>query len=107
MSSEGSGSPRSSGNASLTSTMMTKKQYVLVNMSKFIVELVGTMVLGIFYLTIGDSQAGILLGFWIINLFGSAISGAHFNPCITLVAMLRKNSNFGSRRLLGVIYLVA
>ena len=48
-----------------------------------------------------------LLGFWIINLFGVAISGAHFNPAITITAMLRKNSNFGSRRLLGIMYIVA
>lgn len=86
---------------------MTTKQYFLVNLSKFVIELVGTAVLGVFYLTIGNIQVGILLGMWIINLFGVAISGAHFNPCITIVAMLRKNSNFGSRRLLGIIYIVA
>lgn len=103
--SEGSQSPRSSH--SLNSNMMTTKQYFLVNLSKFIVELVGTSVLGIFYLTVARSQVGMLLGFWIIALFGVAISGAHFNPAITLAAMLRKNSNFGSRRLLGIIYIVA
>jgi glycerol uptake facilitator-like aquaporin len=91
----------------MTSAMMTPKQYFLVNLSKFVVEIVGTIVMGIFYLTLGSSQAGLLLGFWIISLFGVAISGAHFNPAITLVAMLRKNSNFGSRRLLGIIYIVA
>ena len=48
-----------------------------------------------------------LLGMWIITLFGVAISGAHFNPAITLAIMLRKNSNFGSRRLLGIMYIVA
>lgn len=36
-----------------------------------------------------------------------AISGAHFNPAVTVVAMLRKNSNFGSRRLLGLMYIAA
>jgi glycerol uptake facilitator-like aquaporin len=44
---------------------------------------------------------------WIITLFGQAISGAHFNPAVTLACMLRKNSNFGSRRILGVMYIVA
>lgn len=67
----------------------------------------GTFVIGVFYLTIGDSQAGFLLGVWIINLFGVAISGAHFHPGITLVTMLRRNSSFGTRRLRGVIYIVA
>lgn len=105
--SEGSGSPRSSGGQSLTSTMLTPKQYFLLNLSKFIVELVGTTVIGIFYLAIGDSQAGMLLGYWIINLFALAISGAHFHPGITLATMLRKNSSFGTRRLRGVIYIVA
>ena len=71
------------------------------------VELVGTTVIGIFYLTIAHSQAGMLLGYWIINLFGVAISGAHFHPGITLATMLRRNSSFGTRRLRGVIYIVA
>ena len=44
---------------------------------------------------------------WIITLFGQAISRAHFNPGVTLVFMLRKNSNLGSRRLLGIMYIVA
>ena len=100
--SEGSG-----GHGSLTSNMMTTKQYILVNLSKFVVEVVGTAVLGIFYLLMGDQQAGILLGVWIITLFGVAISGAHFNPAVTVVFMLRKNSSFGSRRLFGLLYIVA
>ena len=83
------------------------KQYILVNLSKFIVEMAGTAVMGVFYLTVGDQQAGMLLGFWIITLFGVAVSGSHFNPAITLVIMARKNSNFGSRRLLGIMYMVA
>jgi glycerol uptake facilitator-like aquaporin len=91
----------------LTSNMMTTKQYFLVNLSKFVVELVGTSVLQVFFLTLGPQQSGILLGMWIINLFGVAISGAHFNPGVTLCSMLRRNSTFGSRRLLGVIYIVA
>jgi len=87
--------------------MMTPKQYLLINLSKMIVELVGTAVLGIFYLTVGGSQAGMLLGYWIITLFGVAISGAHFNPCVTLACMLRKNSSFGTRRLRGILYIAA
>ena len=99
------GSP--GANNSLTSNQMTMKQYVLVNLSKFIVEMAGTAVMGVFYLTVGDQQAGMLLGFWIITLFGVAVSGSHFNPAVTLVIMARKNSNFGSRRLLGVMFIVA
>jgi glycerol uptake facilitator-like aquaporin len=99
--------PHSPGRVSLTSNMMTTKQYIMVNLSKFIVEIVGTTVMGLFYLLIGRQQAGMLLGFWIITLFGVAISGAHFNPAVTVVFMLRKNSQFGSRRLLGILYIAA
>jgi len=99
--------PGSPGQNSLTSNQMTMKQYILVNLSKFIVEMAGTAVMGVFYLTVGDQQAGMLLGFWIITLFGVAVSGSHFNPAVTLVIMARKNSSFGSRRLLGIMYIVA
>lgn len=68
--------------------------------------MVGTAVLGIFYLLMGDQQAGILLGYWVVVLFGIGISGAHFNPAITVAVMLRKNSGFGSRRLKGLIYIL-
>ena len=43
-----------------------------------------------------------------LTLFGEAISGAHYNPAISLVFMLRKNSaHFGSRRLKGIFYMIA
>jgi glycerol uptake facilitator-like aquaporin len=49
-----------------------------------------------------------LLGLWVIILFGEAISGAHYNPAITLVFMLRKNSShLGSSRLKGIFYIAA
>lgn len=105
--SEGSSPPMSPSQQSLTSNMMTPKQYLFVNISKAIVEFTGTAVLGIFYLSVGAQQTGILLGYWIIALFGVAISGAHYNPCITLAAMLRRNSTFGTRRLRGFIYIAA
>jgi glycerol uptake facilitator-like aquaporin len=99
-------SPPGSPGASMTSSMLTTKQYIMVNLSKFVVEVVGTAVLGTFYLLMGNKQAGMLLGAWVITLFGVAISGAHFNPAVTVVFMLRKHSSFGSRRLLGILYIV-
>ncbi len=42
---------------------------------------------------------------WIITIFGKSISGAHFNPAVTVASMLRKNSSLGSRRLKGLIYI--
>jgi glycerol uptake facilitator-like aquaporin len=93
---------------SLNSKNLGTKQYFLVNLSKFIVEMVGTATLGIFYLMIGDQPVGMLLGLWVIILFGEAISGAHYNPAITLVFMLRKNStHLGSSRLKGIFYIGA
>ena len=62
--------------------------------------------LGFFYILIGDEQTGVLLGFWVITLFAQSISGAHFNPAVTLVFMLRKNSSLGNRRLKGIIYMI-
>lgn len=100
--------PASPGKYSLNSQNLTVQQYFLVNLSKCLVELIGTAVLGIFYLLIGDQQVGMLLGIWVLTLFGEAISGAHYNPAITVVFMLRKNSKtFGSRRLKGIFYIVA
>ena len=100
--------PGSPGKYSLNSSNLTVQQYFFVNLSKFIVEMIGTAVMGIFYLMIGDQQVGLLLGMWVLTLFGEAISGAHYNPAITLVFMLRKNSRtFGSRRLKGIFYIVA
>jgi glycerol uptake facilitator-like aquaporin len=93
---------------SMESKNLSAKQYFMVNLSKFIVELVGTATLGIFYVMIGDQPVGILLGLWVIILFGEGISGAHYNPAITLVFMLRKNStHLGTRRLKGFIYMAA
>ena len=52
-----------------------------------------------------------LLGMWVIILFAEAISGAYFNPCITLVFMLRKGEGklgkAGKERLKGLFYIAA
>ena len=39
---------------SMGSDMLTPKQYFLVNLSKLVVEMVGTFVLGTFYTLMGD-----------------------------------------------------
>mgnify|MGYP000955695499 CR=1 FL=1 len=91
------------------SRVLEGKALLMVNMSKFVVEIVGTAVLGLFYLLMGDKQAGVLLGYWVVTLFGVAISGAHFNPCVTLVHMFKKNPEklFRGQRLIGFMYMVA
>lgn len=92
---------------SLESSALTNRQYILVNLSRCVVELFGTTFLGLVYLLIGNQQPGVLLCYWIISLFGLSISGAHYNPAITVAIMLRKNSGFGSRRLKGLLYIAA
>lgn len=95
--------------SSQQSKVLEGKALLMVNMSKFVVEIVGTAVLGVFYLLMGDKQAGVLLGYWVVTLFGVAISGAHFNPCVTLVHMFKKNPEklFRGQRLIGIMYMVA
>jgi hypothetical protein len=46
-------SPGSPLNQSLESSALSPKQYFLVNFSKFIVEIVGTACIGIFYFLMG------------------------------------------------------
>jgi hypothetical protein len=57
-------------------------------LDKFFIEITGTAMIGLFYFMMGDEQPGMLLGFWVLNLFGLEISGAHFNPIVTLSFML-------------------
>ena len=46
-----------------------------------------------------------LLVIWVLTIFGWKISGAHYNPCISVAYMLRKD--VGSfPRILGVAYSV-
>ena len=39
---------------SLDSNMLSPKQYFMVNLSKFLVEMVGTMMIGTFYVLMGN-----------------------------------------------------
>ncbi len=46
-----------------------------------------------------------LLVLWVLTIFGMRISGAHYNPCISIAYMLRKD--VGSfPRILGLAYIV-
>lgn len=66
-----------------------------MNLSKCFSEMIGTAMIS-YYIYVNKGRfVGILFSYWIITLFAFDISGAHFNPCITLAQMFRKNSNFG------------
>jgi len=62
---------------------VSKREYFFLNLSKFVVETFGTFTLGIFYQMVGENQAGMFFGLWIITIFGMKVSGAHYNPAIT------------------------
>lgn len=76
--------PQSPSRKSNGSSNLTPKQYFLVNLSKLIVELAGTAALTIFYFLMRGNFAGQFFGYWIISLFALNITGAHFNPSITI-----------------------
>lgn len=76
-----------------------------MNLIKFIVEFVGTMVITLAYFLLGDQESGLLFAYWIVTLFAFQISGSHFNPSITIASMIRNQSTFGKRRILGVMYI--
>lgn len=75
--------------------------------AQFGIEVFGTFMLGLFYFTIGSEQEGMLLGFWVVNLFGLEMTGAHFNPIITLGYMMQSNSQFFEKHKLGIMYFIA
>lgn len=99
--------PGSPGGHSVGSSNLSARQYFCVNLSKFVIEMTGTAVFTMFFYMLNGRYSSMLLSLWVITLFGMNISGAHFNPCITLAQMVRRSSSFGRRRLLGIMYIVA
>ena len=68
--------------------------------------MVGTAIITYYlYVNRGDTSF-VLFAYWIVTLFACEISGAHFNPAVTIAQMFRQNSNFGSRRLKGLLYIL-
>lgn len=68
---------------------MSCMQMLKYSLSKLVMEFVGTMFLTMFFST--NTQAVILLGLWILNIFFWKISGSHFNPAVTFAFMFRKD----------------
>jgi len=64
-------------------------QMLKFSLSKLVMEFVGTLFLTMFFST--GSDAIILLGLWILNIFFWKISGSHFNPAVTFAFMFRKD----------------
>ena len=71
-------------------------------------EFIGTMLLTSLFNSCIQTldMTGLLMGFFILLIFGARISGSHFNPAITLAFMLRRDTGRFSR-LLGLLYIAA
>jgi glycerol uptake facilitator-like aquaporin len=90
---------------------MTGGEIIRNSMFKLLFEGIGTMFLTIAFncsqkgAGFGYNQTAMLLVIWVLTIFGWKISGAHYNPCISVAYMLRKD--VGSfPRILGVAYAV-
>lgn len=89
---------------------MTGGEILRNSLYKLIFEAIGTMFLTIAFncsqkISFGYNQTAMLLVLWVLTIFGLRISGAHYNPCISVAYMLRKD--VGSfPRILGVAYAV-
>ena len=78
-------------------------------------EFLGTLMLTLLYacFSINASSTsnsatdycGFVLGIFILVIFAAKISGSHYNPCVTLAFMLRRDTGKFSR-LLGIAYII-
>ncbi len=68
-------------------------------------ELIGTMLMTLLQTTVYGTSINYVLGVWVLILFSWKISGAHFNPAISLAFMLRKDVGKFPRPL-GLAYIL-
>lgn len=64
-----------------------------VNFARLVYELIGTMLLTMTFLTHNSGTGRILMAVWILTVFCWKVSGSHFNPCISVAYMFRKDTN--------------
>ena len=69
-------------------------------------EFFGTMWLVIFQRMLGGSFT-FIYAYWILIGFGLRISGAHYNPAITIAFMLKNKKMGNFSRWLGLAYIIA
>ena len=70
-------------------------------------EFIGSILLCLLYnCALGSyDYCGFLMGTYMILILGAKISGAHYNPAITLAYMIRKDVGRFSR-VLGIAYII-
>ena len=71
-------------------------------------EFFGTMFLTMFYRTVYELQGAIqfLFVFWVLIALCLRLSGAHFNPAVTVAFLIRKNKGVFTKNL-TIVYLIA
>jgi len=72
-----------------------------------IFEMIGTFLLTSLYQSCAatGNYMGFLVGFFILLIFSARISGSHYNPCVTLAFMLRKDTG-RFNRWIGLAYMI-
>jgi glycerol uptake facilitator-like aquaporin len=83
---------------------LSLKDTIKNSLLKLLFELIGTIFLTILF----DNKAGLhglLFGLWVLMVFGIRISGAHYNPAISLAVILRRDGR-SFKPLLGIVYII-
>mmetsp|Transcript_18203 Transcript_18203/g.13242 ORF Transcript_18203/g.13242 Transcript_18203/m.13242 type:complete len:112 (-) Transcript_18203:114-449(-) len=90
------------------------------SLSKLLFEFIGTACLTVIFIcgqglvdanssvtggSFGSQQVALLLGLWILTIFGYRVSGSHYNPAVTLAFMFRKDVG-RFPRMLGLAYIL-
>ena len=76
-----------------------------INLARLIYEFIGTLLLTMTFLTHGAGTGRILLALWILTVFCWKVSGSHFNPCISMAYIFRKDT-LGLPRLVAMFYML-
>jgi glycerol uptake facilitator-like aquaporin len=88
---------------------LTGAQILRNSLMKLLFEGMGTMFLTMTFNIsqkqgFGGNQVALLLVLWVLTIFGLKISGAHYNPAVSLAFMLRKDVG-KFPRILGFAYI--
>lgn len=102
-------SPKDSSNGAVSQehpeAHMSTCQMVKFSMMRLLMELIGTGIFMMIFIAAGMSSYIILLGLWIMTMFAFEISGAQFNPALTLAFIFRRDA-IKMPRSLGLFYML-